>query len=117
MSVKKFHALLMIVVLCAVGCLPLAVHGQSEVAEQRRAEISHPIHFDTTTNPFREMLDTGEAPRKARGGRDFEPGRPQPVTNINPNVEDPLAAKGVSAPSALADPKASVVGTPVDPQA
>jgi hypothetical protein len=63
------------------------------------------------------MFDTGETPRKARGGRDFEPGRPQPVTDINPNVEDPLAAKGISAPSALANPKASTVGTPVDPQA
>jgi hypothetical protein len=115
--VKKFHALLLMVILCAVTTLPLVVHGQSEIAEQRRAEISQAIHFDKTPKPLREMFDNGETPRKARGGRDFEPGRPQAVGNINPNFEDPLAAKSIGLPSALADPKASTVGTPVDPQA
>src|SRR6476619_6395365 len=100
MFVKKFHALAMIVVLCAGASLPLAVQGQSEVAEQRRAEISNPIHFDKTTKPLRDMFDTGEAPRKARNGRDFEPGRPQPVSHVNPNFEDPLAAKSIGLPSA-----------------
>src|SRR5215218_10430194 len=107
----------MMLVLCAVGCLPLAVQAQSDVAEQRRAEISNAIHFDKTTKPLRDMFDTGEAPRKARGGRDFEPGRPQPVGHVNPTVEDPLADKSISSPSALAEIKASTVGTPVDPQA
>ena len=105
------------VVLCAVSTLPLVVHGQSEVAEQRRAEISQAIHFDKTPKPLREMFDNGETPKKARGGRDFEPGRPQPVGHVNANFEDPLAAKSVGLPSALADPKASTIGTPVDPQA
>ncbi|HEX6046090.1 MAG TPA: hypothetical protein VFZ22_16475 [Pyrinomonadaceae bacterium] len=114
---KKFHALFLMVVLCAVSTLPLVVHGQSDVAEQRRAEISQAIHFDKTTKPLREMFDNGETPKKARGGRDFEPGRPQPVGNVNPNVEDPLAAQSIGLPSALADPKASTIGTPVDPQA
>ena len=76
----KKIALLMMLILCAVGCLPLAAQGQSEVAEQRRAEISHPIHFDKTTKPLREMFDTGEPGKPARAGKDFEPGRPQPVS-------------------------------------
>ncbi len=33
------------------------------------------------------MFDTGEPPKPARGGRDFEPGRPQPVENDNQNFE------------------------------
>ncbi|HET9528301.1 MAG TPA: hypothetical protein VFO99_19150 [Pyrinomonadaceae bacterium] len=112
----KKIALLMMLILCTVGCLPLAVHGQSEVAEQRRAEISHPVHFDKTTKPLREMFDTGEPAKPARGGKDFEPGRPQPVDNHNRPFEDPLAAKGAGAISTVVDPMASIVGTPVDPQ-
>lgn len=111
---RKLHAFLMVVILCAVTSLPLMVHGQSEVAEQRRAEISLPIHFDKTTKPLREMFDTGERPTPARGGRDFEPGKPQSVGNSNPAAIDPLAEKSIGLPSALADPKASTVGTPVD---
>ena len=87
---KKLHAVLMIVVLCAVTSLPLVVvHGQNEVAEQHRAEISYPIKFDKTPKPLREMFDTGERPEPARGGRDFEPGRPFPVGHTNPNFIDP----------------------------
>ena len=112
---KKLHAVLMILILCAVSSLPLVVHGQNETAERRRAEISYPVHFDKTTKPLREMFETGEKPEPARGGRDFEPGRPQPVGNVNRPVIDPLADKSVGLPSALADPKASTVGTPVDP--
>jgi hypothetical protein len=115
---KKLHAVLMIFILCAVSSLPLAVvHGQSEVAEQRRAEVSYPIHFDKTPKPLREMFDPGDRPEPARGGRDFEPGRPQPVGNSNRTFIDPLADKSVGLPSALAEPKASTVGTPVDPAA
>jgi len=111
---KKLHAVFMIFILCAVSSLPLVVHGQSEVAEKRRAEISYPVHFDKS-KPLREMFDTGNNERPARGGRDFEPGRPQPVSHTNREFNDPLAAKGVGLPSALAEPKASTVGTPVDP--
>ena len=104
------------VILCTVGFLPLTAHGQSDTALERRpAEISKPIHFDKTTKPLREMFDTGEPQKPARGGRDFEPGRPQPVKDEHKSFEDPLAARGVGAPSALADPKASIVGTPIDP--
>jgi hypothetical protein len=116
MSVKKF-ALPMMLILCAVSSLPLAVQGQSEIAEQRRAEVSNAIHFDKTTKPLREMFETGEPAKPAREGRDFEPGRPDKVTHSNKPFEDPLAAKGFGLPSALADPKASTVGTPVDPAA
>lgn len=114
---KKLHAVFMMVILCTVSSLPLvAVQGQSEVAQRHRAEVSYPIHFDKSAKPLREMFDRGEPQKPARGGKDFEPGRPQPVRNINPEVIDPLAAKSVGLPSALAEPKASTVGTPVDPQ-
>ena len=112
---KKLHAILMILILCAVSSLPLVVHAQSDVAEQRRAEISYPTHFDKTPKPLREMFDTGERQKPARGGKDFEPGRPQPVGNDNRETIDPLAARSVGLPSALAEPKASTAGTPVDP--
>ena len=115
---KKLHASLMIAVLCTVSSLPLVVvHGQSDVAEQRRAEVSHAIHFDKTPKPLREMFDTGEPQKPARDGKDFEPGRPQPVGHANREFTDPLAARGIGLPSALAEPKASTIGTPVDPQA
>jgi hypothetical protein len=115
---KKLHALLMIAILCAVSSLPLAVvQGQSDMAEQRRAEVSFPIHFDKTPKPLREMFETGEPQKPARGGKDFEPGRPQPVGNANREFTDPLAARSVGMPSALSEPKASVVGTPIDPAA
>src|SRR5687767_15236536 len=110
MSVKKI-ALLMILILCVTGCLPLAAQGQSDVAEQRRAEISHPVHFDKTTKPLREMFDSGEPAKPARGGRDFEPGRPDKVTDTNKPFEDPLAARGVGAIGTVTDIKASTVGT------
>lgn len=112
---KKINALLLMFVTCAVGCLPMTAQGQSEVAEQRRAEISRPIHFDKTSKPLREMFDTGEPQKPARAGRDFEPGRPQPVDNSSKPFEDPLADKSVGALATLADPKASTIGTPVDP--
>lgn len=112
---KKIQALLMITVLLTVASLPLMVHAQSDTALQHRAEISYPIKFDKTPKPLREMFDTGERPEAARGGRDFEPGRPQPVGDKLTPFTDPLADKSVSAPSALAEIKASTNGTPVDP--
>jgi hypothetical protein len=117
---KKLHAVLMIFILCAVSSLPLVVHGQNgrkgqDVAEQQPAEISYPIKFDKTPKKLRDMFDTGEKQKPARGGKDFEPGRPQPVGNDNKETIDPLAEKSVGLPSALAEPKAATVGTPVDP--
>jgi hypothetical protein len=113
---KKLHAVLMMFILCLCSSLPLVVvHGQSEVAEQRRAEVSYPIKFDKTPKPLREMFDSGDRPEPARGGRDFEPGRPQAVGHSNRPFVDPLADKSVGSPSALAEPKAATAGTPVDP--
>jgi hypothetical protein len=113
--VKKIHALLMMAILCLVSFMPLTAQAQSERALEHRAEISYPIKFDKTTTPLREMFDTGEKPEPARGGKDFEPGRPQPVGNRITPFTDPLADKSVGAPSALAEIKAATNGTPVDP--
>ena len=115
---KKFNALILTVILCAVSSMPMmVVQAQSDTALRHRAEISYPVHFDKTTKPLREMFETGEKPAPARGGREFDPGRPQPVGNTNHPFTDALAEKGVSATSALAEIKASTVGTPVDPSA
>jgi hypothetical protein len=117
MSVKKFHVLLLMLILCTVSSMPLTVQAQSDTALQHRAEISNAIKFDKTPKPLREMFDTGERPAPARGGKDFEPGRPQPVGNANRPFDDPLADKGVGLTSALAEIKASTNGVPVDPNA
>lgn len=112
---KKFHALLMMLILCTVSSMPLMVQAQSDTALQHRAEISNAIKFDKTPKPLREMFDTGEQPKPARGGRDFEPGKPQKVDNINRPFTDPLADKSVGMTSALAEIKASTNGVPVNP--
>ena len=112
---KKIHTLLMITILCGVTSMPLLVQAQSDTALQHRAEISYPTKFDKTPKPLREMFDTGAKPEPARGGKDFEPGRPQPVGNNNKPFIDPLADKSVGSPSALAEIKASTNGTPIDP--
>ena len=114
---KKIYALVMMVILCAVTSMPLMVQAQSDTALQHRAEISRPVHFDKTPKPLREMFDTGETPKPARGGRDFEPGRPQPVEDINRPFTDPLADKSVGATSTAPEILASVVGVPIDPNA
>src|ERR1043166_3017766 len=112
---KKLHAVFLILSLCVVPSLPFVAHAQSEVAEQHRAEISYPIKFDKTPKPLREMFDTGEKQKPARGGKDFEPGHPFPVGHDNRETIDPLADRSVGSPSAFAQPKAATVGTPVDP--
>jgi hypothetical protein len=81
---------------------------------EHRAEVSRPVHFDTTTRPLREMFATQQQ-KLARGGRDFKPGDPQPVGNNNPSGVDPLAEKSIAALSAFAQPKAATIGTEVDP--
>lgn len=113
---KRIYAFVMMFVLCAVSSLPLTAQAQSDVALRQRAEISYPLHFDKS-KPLREMFDTGGRPEPARGGKDFEPGRPQPVGNSNKPFTDPLADKSVGMTSALAEIKASTNGTPVDPAA
>ena len=110
---RKIHALLVISILCTVNFMPLAVKGQSETAQRQRAEISNAIHFDKTPKPLREMFDTGEKPEPARGGRDFEPGRPHPIDNVNRTFIDPLADRSVGLPSALAQIKTARSARPL----
>ncbi|HEY6232607.1 MAG TPA: hypothetical protein VIW64_15190 [Pyrinomonadaceae bacterium] len=115
---KKTVAILALLTLC-LATAPLSTsarndNSQSQQAMEQRAEVTQPDHFDRS-RPLREMFDRGERPEKARGGRDFEPGRPEPVGNTNPSVIDPLVERSISSPSALSLPKAGTVGTPVDP--
>jgi hypothetical protein len=97
----------------ATLALPSLVWGQGK-AEVYRAEVSKPVHFDTSTRPLRDMYDT-KAPATPRGGRDFEPGRPVPIGDINPATDDPLAQRHFGASAAVIEPKASTSGVPVDP--
>ena len=116
---RKTLAILALVAVCS-SMWPGLVLGQNKElpaqAEENRAEASNAVHHDRS-RPLREMFDKGEKPEPARGGKDFEPGRPTPVGNSNPAGIDPLAEKSVSSPNSFADPKASTVGTPVDPNA
>ena len=117
---KKSFAIIISSYICAGLLLPGAAFGQDrnalpEQALEHRAEISYPTHRDTTSRPLREMFERGDRPEKARGGRDFEPGRPAPVGNTNPAGIDPLVERGIGAPSAYAQPKVATDGTPVDP--
>jgi hypothetical protein len=96
------------------GGAPTTASPQSQ-AEEHRAEVSKQVKRDTSSRPLREMFERGERPGPARGGRDFEPGRPEPVGHTNPGGDDPLAGRSVGAPSAYAQPKAATDGTPVDP--
>jgi hypothetical protein len=116
---RKSFAILSIVTLCLATLLPGSVLGQNKdlpaQAVEHRAEVSRPTHHDTTSRPLREMFETGGRPTVARGGRDFEPGRPQPVGNSNPAGIDPLVEASVGSPSAFAAPKAATTGTGVDP--
>jgi hypothetical protein len=110
---RKSLAIFALLTVC-LAISPLSTYGQSDQAIEHRAEVTQPVHFDKS-RPLREMFDRGDRPDMARGGRDFEPGRPQPVGNTNPAGIDPLVERSVGAPSALALPKAGTVGTPVDP--
>jgi hypothetical protein len=115
---RKTFATIVLVALC-LATLPVTTLGQqpdtsSVQAGVQQGEVSYPIHHDRS-RPVREMFDTNERPGPARGGRDFEPGRPFPVGNSNPAGIDPLADKSVGLTAALALPKASTTGTGVDP--
>lgn len=115
---NKLSAAFTLVTFC-FGIWPAAVFSQNRdlpsQATEQRAEFSNPTHHDTSARPLREMFDRGERPAAARGGRDFEPGRPVPVGNSNPGGIDPLAERSIAAISTFADPKAASNGTPVDP--
>lgn len=81
---------------------------------QAAAEVIMPERFDVTPRPLRDMPDVVPTGR-ARGGRDFEPGRPVPIGNTNPNVKDPLELQSRIGTLATIEPKASTNGVPVDP--
>jgi hypothetical protein len=104
--------------LCAAVALPVSPLAQggppSSLPPQAQAEITLPVHFDTTRTPLRDMPDT-VPPAVARGGRDFEPGRPFPVADTNPAFVDPLAERSVGFSSVVGLPKAYTDGTAVDP--
>ena len=104
---RKSLAIFSLLSLC-LATMPAFVVAQNRdlpsQAQEHRAEFSRPLHYDTTTKPLREMFETGER-ALSRGGRDFEPGRPQPVGNVNPGGIDPLAERSIGSPSAFAQPK------------
>jgi hypothetical protein len=105
---RKAFALLFTLVLCML-LLPAIVFGQGN------SQVMRPDHFDKSPRPLREMFERGGKPEPARGGRDFEPGRPQPVGNTNPGGIDPLVERNNVTFSAYAQPKAASNGVPVDP--
>src|SRR3954467_6878370 len=104
---RKAFALLTTLVFCML-LLPAVVLGQGN------SEVMKPDHFDKYPKPLREMFDPPGRPEPARGGRDFEPGRPPPVGNTNPGGVDPLAGQNGTI-TAYAQPKAASNGVPVDP--
>src|SRR5688500_18491994 len=92
-KMKRSFAVFTLVALCMTGLTPsLLAQNQNSGSSQgreRRAEFSQAVRRDTTTVPLREMFERGERPGPARGGRDFEPGRPEPVGKANPPGIDP----------------------------
>jgi hypothetical protein len=125
---RRSFAVFTLLTLCVATFAPIAVLGQNgggtdiiikggapqtQPGEQR-AEISEPVHRDRS-RALREMFDRGARPEAARGGRDFEPGRPEPIGNVNPSGVDPLVERSMGSPSTFGEPKAGTVGTPVDP--
>lgn len=124
---RKCFAVFTLSVFCFAALAPIAVLGQEGSGEiiikggapqsqsgEQRAEASDPTHHDRTRLPLREMFERGER-GVPRGGRDFEPGKPEPVGNSNPAGIDPLVDRSVSSPSTFGEPKAATGGTPVDP--
>lgn len=102
--------------------LPLSVFAQVDQdpgvqasrPDQYPAAVVMPEKMDVTPRPLREMPDTAMV-GKARGGRDFEPGRPVAVESTNQRVIDPLLAQSRIGTLASIQPKASTNGTPVNP--
>lgn len=92
----------------------LNAQGNPSLPPQARAEVTLPDRFDTTPAALRDMFDR-PVTTPARGGRDFEPGRPAPVGDTNPGGPDVLADRSVGNPFATALPKAFTDGTAIDP--
>ncbi len=96
--------------------LSFSVAAQSTTGEEHRAEVTKATRFDTSQRALRDIVDPVNfgVPRE---GKDFEPGRPQPVGNVNPKTIDPLAERSKGSTNAVVEPKASTTGTGVDPNA
>lgn len=88
--------------------------GGPNLPPQAAAVVTLPDHFDRSSTPLRDLFDSRPA-TPPRGGRDFEPGRPDQVGNDNAQAVDPLAERSVGSSSAVALPKVYTDGTPVDP--
>jgi len=114
---KKALMSLMLVAVCVVALLPVSTLSQAvqlpAQAEEHRAEISEATHFDRS-RPLREMFESPDRPTP-RAGRDFEPGRPHPITHRNPGGEDALVAASQTTSAAISSPRAATIGTSVDP--
>ncbi len=108
---KRTFSTLALAAMCCVTFGTLTALGQSE---NGRSETMRPTHFDRSERPLRDISDR-PVTTPARGGRDFEPGRPSPVGNSNPGGVDPLAAQSQGTIEPYAEPKASASGVPVDP--
>ncbi len=95
--------------------IPFSAFAQGQ-SEEHRAEVSNAVHFDRSQRPLRDIVDpiNSAVPRE---GKDFEPGRPEPVGNANPSTVDPLAQRSMGSTSAVVEPKASTTGVGVDPNA
>ena len=92
----------------------LDAQGNANLPPQARAEATGPDRFDTMPTALRDMFDR-PVTTPARGGRDFEPGKPDVTGHTNPGGVDPLAATTDGNPLASALPKAFTEGTAVDP--
>ncbi len=118
---RRGFAFLVLLALSITTLLPSSSLGQGNnstppsQATENRAEVSWPTHVGSTPRALRDMYPVRQQPAVARGGRDFEPGRPDGVGHVNPGGVDPLAERGVGSPSAFAQPKAATIGTDVDP--
>jgi hypothetical protein len=94
--------------------LSLAVLSHTSSAQSdNAAEVSRPVHSDTMKIPLRDIPDRVPE-RPARGGRDFEPGRPFPVDKSGPVVDSALQTT-YSPSSGTIEPKAAIDGVPIDP--
>jgi hypothetical protein len=95
--------------------LPFSASAQGQ-SEEHRAEISNAVRSDKSQRPLRDEVDP-PTPSVPRGGRDFEPGRPQAVGNTNPSTVDPLAQLSMGSSAAVTEPRVSTTGVGVDPNA
>jgi hypothetical protein len=77
---------------------------KSSVIGMTFRQTHRPEHFDKTSLPLGDMVDKASNGR-ARGGRDFEPGRPSPVGSTDPQTEETYLPMGVGEMSASIEPK------------